>query len=57
MRCENCRWWAKRSEHGNCRTGECRRHAPMFTAALRSHWCVTGAADWCGEFQPTQEEE
>ena len=52
--CETCRFWHfPPNAHGNCTIGQCRRHAPTYNGAHRSHWCNTTKMDWCGEHQPS----
>jgi hypothetical protein len=60
--CQNCDFWARASS----RQGECHRHAPAMIPQVHSagmivhdmlyRWAGTAADDWCGDFQPKQEE-
>jgi len=44
--CGNCRFWELYPSRG----GICRRYAPK-PAAHQFSWPITGAIDWCGEFE------
>jgi len=49
--CATCRFWALPDDaHGNTARADCRRHAPSYHGAHRSHWCQTHKDDWCGEW-------
>ena len=57
VRCVNCRYWLGLESY----RGSCHRCAPrpMVAERIRStmefsaQWPITGAEDWCGDFQPT----
>lgn len=49
--CETCAWWL-RVDHPD-RLGEC-RGAPPTASGARIIWPITGAADWCGAFRPSE---
>ena len=57
VRCVNCRYWLGL---GNYR-GSCHRKAPSpkvaenirSTTEFKAQWPITGAEDWCGDFDPT----
>jgi hypothetical protein len=56
--CERCLFWVEFNENTNSEPeGECHRLPPQVTATgtvREQHygcsWPITGAADWCGEF-------
>ena len=57
--CERCLFWVEFNENTNSEPeGECHRLPPQVTATgtVRDQhygcsWPITGAADWCGEFE------
>jgi hypothetical protein len=49
MRCEECTFWHNTD---NCRTGQCRRHAPTIGYPAHQQFPLTEAHLWCGEFEP-----
>jgi hypothetical protein len=55
LRCRNCKfWWPTADSHPDphlrlhATHGQCRRHAPLPTAAERE-WAIVHSDDWCGE--------
>ena len=55
-RCENCRFF-NQEEEGNA-LGECRRRSPYLLSVEEDEnspigaWPIVAAEEWCGEFQP-----
>ena len=57
--CERCLFWVEFNENTNSEPeGECHRLPPQVTATgtVRDQhygcsWPITGASDWCGEFE------
>lgn len=49
--CEGCRFWDSSRDPGFRGEGKCRRYAPV-----REHWPITDSSDWCGEFEPIEEQ-
>jgi len=55
-RCDECRFWDDdRGRNAVLTKGEglCKRHAPT----PETYWAATEADDWCGEFEPIEDEE
>ena len=53
--CHTCRFWKARKTTED--TGECRRRAPLLITVDKDDkawwgWPASGAANWCGEFEP-----
>lgn len=46
--CRKCCFWAMELDSSSM--GECRRHAPSWSGALKE-WPLTKNSDWCGEFK------
>ena len=57
MRCDKCKWWKPAFEGSTY--GECHWDLPKgVTGAWRSAvWPETDADDFCGEFEPSEEEK
>ena len=51
VQCAGCLFW----DQDGSQFGDCRRYSPS-TAGDRA-WPMTGALDWCGEFEPNEKEE
>jgi hypothetical protein len=57
--CERCLFWVEFNENTNSEPeGECHRLPPQVTATgtvkdqhYGCSWPITGASDWCGEFE------
>lgn len=55
--CGNCVYWQVTTSGGDL--GLCRRHPPQIDNIVIPHtamWPATSDLDWCGEFNPRQEQ-
>jgi len=62
MMCEDCRFWddgGSGAAGWKLGHGMCRRNAPAVTRQWNTGvlWPLTKADDWCGEFEPIEDEE
>lgn len=65
--CESCRFWERgnatitRGKWKDYAAGNCKRNAPIATGGLhgpeQTLWPQTSVNDWCGEYQPKEQDQ